>query len=299
MINTVQIRHTNGEVKNYPIAIEVVEKVKTLVAGKTVNDTFGNCNIDLTGIAELKEKDYARAFQKILIDTIEQNSGKHLVTLKISSQQVRLYKYVQQLGFVFHQAHADHALAIKCLSGHTVEQCTYPKYKTASIGVTGVVFNRELTKFVAIQELTGPYRGLKAPTGMVDYEKGEEPIQAVVRELKEETNVHVKGEDAVLVANNWTSCFRGTNPDINYTYAFTTDEGSQELKAQATEIKKVEWKSVDEFLKMQLPVSHDKPLVIKGVVEAALTAIKNGHAWKSQSLHWGSGKAVTLYGASL
>lgn len=292
-----------SEEKKYAIKSEILDKVKKLIASKTTYDPFGNCTIDLINVDEFADKMHARALKIVLPGIVESEKAqqKHLVILKISPKQVRLYKYVQQVNFVFHQAHYEFAIAIKCLRDkeHPLSQCGYPKYKTASVGVTGVVFNRELTRFLAIQESTGPYRGWKAPTGTVDYEKGEDPVKAVVREIAEETNVNISAENALLVGNSWTSCFRGTNPDINFAYAFCTDEDSQQLKAQESEIKKVEWISVKDFLENPAPVSHDKPLILKGVVEAALEAMRSRNGWIPQSLFWGSGKAVSFYSSKM
>lgn len=216
-----------------------------------------------------------------------------LIVLKLAPTHSRIHKYALDAGFCHHHADSIETVMILCLRGHLAKQCTYPAYKTVSIGVTGVVFNQTLDKFIAIKEKFGPYRDWKAPTGGVD--TGEEPVDAVVRELFEETGVQVKAEDAVLVGEGWSPNFRGTSPDINQVFAFHIDETECTLKAQEEEIEHVKWLPVEDFENMPVKLSHNKPFIIKAVVKAAQRAMQNQTGWHAHQSAWASGKDTHFY----
>jgi hypothetical protein len=282
---------------------DIFPKVLEIVKNKTTNDSFGNCHIDISSSTEFVDKAHARAFKKIIPELFNEaiKAKKHILTIKISAKQTRLYKYVLQAGLIFHHANSDFALATKCLEGHELKKCTYPQYYTISFGVTGVVFSEDLSEFLVIEEESGPYLGPKAPTAGVDYTNGEEPLNAVVRKLADEANVKLSSENAILVATAWTNNLRGNNPDANYVYAFKTNPKLHQLKEKEGEIKKTYWISTQKFLSQALPVSpqaQNKSLILKGVVSAALKALTEGRGWTSQSVVWGSGKPATLYSQS-
>jgi ADP-ribose pyrophosphatase YjhB (NUDIX family) len=279
---------------------QLLENIRSQVAAHTSRDPYGNCHIDLTDSPELQDKVQARAFKQLLPELIEdaRTHGTHTLTVKFSSQCSRLYKYVQQAGLHFHFADRNKALAKICLQGHREEECTYPKYKTLSVGVTSVVFNENLTRFVAVQEKMGPYLGPKAVTGTVDYEKSETPLQAAEREVLEETGLQVSSATGVFVGQVWTPNLRDGKPDENLVFAFQVQQEAQPLKAQEEEIRLVEWLSVNDFLTMRLPVKHSKPLILQRVVEAAQRVLQmnpNGHI---QKLAWGSGKDAEFYSST-
>lgn len=259
-----------------------------------IHDTFTNTHIDLTTLP-VNIKKTAKAIKEIMLDWIAtgMSSNKHMITLKLLPMHSRIHKYALDFGFLPHHADSSETLMTLCLKQHVRKECNYPAYKTVSIGVTGVVFNQNLEKFLAIKEKYGPYRGWKAPTGSVD--AGEEPVNAIVRELSEETGVHVKAEDAILVGEGWTPNFRGSAPDINQVFAFQIDEGQHTLMAQEEEIEKVKWLSVKEFVTLPIPLNHDKPFVIKTVVQAALHALENQTGWHVNHSSWASGKDILFY----
>jgi ADP-ribose pyrophosphatase YjhB (NUDIX family) len=267
----------------------------TLIAKNHItHDTFGNTHIDLSRLA-LSLKKIAQVIKEMIPAWIEtgKTSNKHMITLKLSPMHSRIHKYALDAGFLPHHADSTETVMVLCLHSHNVKQCNYPAYKTVSIGVTGVVFNQTLDKFLAIKEKFGPYKDWKAPTGSVD--TGEEPVNAVVRELLEETGVHVKAEDAVFVGEGWTPNFRGSAPDINQVFAFQIDETRDTLIAQEDEIEHVKWLSVTDFANLPVTLNHDKPFVIKTVVEAAHRSLINQTGWHVNKSAWASGKDIRFY----
>lgn len=270
-------------------------EISTIIAKNHVtNDTFSNIIIDLSPLS-LSTKKTARAVKELFPEWIEtgKSSNNHMIILKLSPTHSRIHKYALDAGFHFHHADTKETVMTLCLREHLEQQCNYPSYKTVSIGVTGVVFNKNLEKFIAIKEKTGPYRDWKAPTGGVD--TGEEPVNAVVRELYEETGVQVNAEDAVLVGQGWTPNFRGTAPDINQVFAFQIDENQCILKKQEEEIENVKWLPVEDFENLHLTLSHNKPFIIKTAVKVAKNAMQNQTGWHVQNSAWGSGKDIHFY----
>jgi 8-oxo-dGTP pyrophosphatase MutT (NUDIX family) len=280
-----------------PNAHQVADKVRSCIK----LDAYHNCYINLSDIAGFGKTEFKAVKQllpQIIEEQIQQKKGigekLHVIGLKLSPQQSRIVKYAAECGFVFHNANSEGMLMTKCLEGHQVTHCTYPRFMTVSVGVTGVVFDHQLEKVLVVQERLGANKKLKPPTGTVDYLKGtDDPLSAVVRELKEETHLDVNPADAVLVGNTWSANFRGTSPDINYVFAFRVSSNVL-LKAQEEEISKIEWKPVQEYLAESLEEAS-KPWVIKRIVFAALEALNNKKEWRTHTLFWSSGKPVTLF----
>ena len=139
-IETAQIGNVSGD-------MVAMEKVKQLIAKNTTYDSFGNCIIDLTNSTEFVDKYYTKAFKEFLPSLIDngRKNAKHLLNIKITSKQPRLYKHVLNQGFVFHQGHREFTLMNLCLKGDDPKKCSFPKFKATSIGVSGVVFNKDLS----------------------------------------------------------------------------------------------------------------------------------------------------------
>jgi 8-oxo-dGTP pyrophosphatase MutT (NUDIX family) len=258
------------------------------------NDNFNNTHIDLSPLT-LSTKKAARIIRELFPEWIKtgKSINKHMIILVLASTHSRVHKYALDTGFRPHHADRTKTVMVFCLHGHHWDQCNYPAYKTVSIGVTGVVFNKTLEKFIAIKEKFGPYKDWKAPTGSIDI--GEEPVNAVVRELFEETGVQVKAEDAILVGMGWTPNFRGIVPDINQVFAFSIEETQCNLKRQEEEIEHVKWLSVGDFANLPVTLGHNKPFIIKMVVDVAKRAMQNQTGWHVNKSAWASGKDIFFY----
>ncbi len=252
-------------------------------------DHYENCIIDLTGSQEVIVGD--RSSLKEGIDQLvkrEKSSSKHMVVFKISRQQSSLYEPLISSGFAGHQANREFTVLTKCLSDHSPDTCNYPKYRPILIGVTAVVFDQALEKVLLIQEKHGPAQGKwKPPTGTVEYETGENPTQAVVREVEEETGIQLKKEEARLTS--WYYANNYAIPDHNFTYVFVIPE-TVPLKAQEGEISSIGWHSVDKFLSQQ----DEKPWIMRTTVQAAFSALKKQTEWKPSINYFSSGKPATV-----
>lgn len=258
------------------------------IASNQKNDNYKNCIVDLSNSKDAlmgNADTFKQGIHQLIIR--EKSNFKHMVVFRLSPGQSSLYQPLIESGFAWHQAHRDFAVLTKCLSDHRQEDCNYPKYRPIIIGVTAVVFNQTLDKVLLVQEQFGPAKGKwKPPTGTVEYETGENPIQGVVRELEEETGVKVSPDEARL-----TSCYYANNAvqDYNYTYAFRTSDAVL-LKAQEGEISKVEWQSVSEYLS----VKEEKPWIMRTAVAAAFQSLKHGTSWAPGTSFFSSGKPITV-----
>jgi len=277
--------------QDIPIA---VLKVKTVLEKCKKFDDFNDCFFDLSEIPNFTDKQEQKALKALLPVLIEEQKGKHVIGLKLLPCHARIVNYAIQYGFSFHNANHDGMFLTLCLKGHNATNCNFPKFMTVSVGVTGVVFDKELQKVLLIQEKWGKLNNMKPPTGSVDYlEAAEHPLNAVVREIKEETNIEVKPSDAVLVGNAWTQHLRGNNPDINFVFAFRVSTDAV-LKAQEDEITHVGWQSIETYIKEDSG-ENNQPYVMKRIVTAALQAFVHQKEWVSHNLYWNNGKPVTLF----
>ncbi len=252
------------------------------------NDTYKNCIVDLSQSRDPVVGDSNSFKQGInrLVDR-EKSDSKHMVVFKLSPEQSSLYQPLIESGFSWHQANREVAVLTKCLAEHRPDNCNYPRYRPIMVGVTAVVFNKTLDKVLLVQEQFGPAKGKwKPPTGTVEYETGENPLQGVVRELEEETGVKLAQAEARL-----TSCYYANNgiPDHNYTYVFQISD-EVPLNAQEGEISKVAWQSVATYLNEK----EEKPWIMRTSVAAAFEAVKRQTSWKPSASFFSSGKPITV-----
>lgn len=280
--------------KPKPISEDVAKVIGIL---KTVMkpDHYNNVFFNICDAPKLSERDVKLVKEALpLIVEGQIKEKKHNICLKLAPSQLRIAKYAQEIGFVIHDANAQSMLMTRCLEGHTLESCPFPKFMTVSVGVTGVVFNETLQKVLLVQEKWGANKKLKPPTGTVDYLKGnDEPLSAIVRELQEEVQVNVGQAETVLVGNTYSQNFRGTNPDINYVFAFRISSDFKPI-AQEDEIAHVSWVPVQEYI-AEVPDEKGKRWVMREVVKKAWNAFQNKKEWSAETFYWTSGKPVTLF----
>ncbi len=253
-------------------------------------DSYGNCHLNLLNLKSIDQT----FFETNLPDFIEsmKNTDRHIVAVKISTIQVKIFTALLTAGFIFHDAQNQNANLTMCLKTHDSKSCNYPKFKTNSVGVAAMVFRKNGSEILVVQELEGPYKGWKPPTGTV--EDNEDPVKGAIRELEEETGVIVEAEQALLTSVAYTPLLRNT-PDICFGYLFQIKDENTTLIPQQSEIRKVTWTPVQKFLDETAKIDHFNPFVLKGFVAAAQQVIQNNTAWPPHELQWGSGKPVTLY----
>lgn len=262
-------------------------------------DPYHNVNFDLTTVSELENKTMAKAIRTLIPEIMEKETkaGMHVITVRYNADHHRMGRLVKDCKMVHHSAN-NIVMLKKCLSGHDDLTCTYPRSKTLSVGIMGVIFNEDCTEFVSVEETMGYYTGPKPITGTVDHEvnPSETPLTVFAREVKEETNVNVDLDKTVFGSVAWTPCFRDKVADVNFMFATRVVKSEQKLVAQESEVRNVRWLNVDEFLKMKLPVKHNKPLLLQEAVWKAYLAVHaKDSAGKVEKFAWGSGKDNEVY----
>ena len=282
------IKQQSKSVQNAIKAMEEIAK----------RDAFKGLVIDFTAWPIEKKIPSSRILNKTLNYIIQnEKENTHVFGLKVPSNNNTLISTAINHGFRFHNANPTSALLNLCLENHEIKQCTFPPFRTVSVGVTGVVFDRELKNVLVVMEKIGVIKKFKPPTGGVDYGEGREtPLDAVVRELEEEVNIKVERDEAVFVGTGWTNNYREYNPDISYIFAFVMKK-KQELNLQHSEISNAKWISIEEF--KEEPVEEkQKPWVLRQAVIHAFEAVqKRGLAWKPRTLYLSTGKPVEFFSA--
>lgn len=284
----------NETIKQQSKSVQYALKTMEQIARR---DAFKGLLIDFTAWPLKKKIPSSRILNRTLHYIINnEKENTHVFGLKIPSNNVALITTAISHGFRFHNANSANALLNLCLENHEINQCTFPPYRTVSVGVTGVVFDSELKNVLVVMEKIGVIKKFKPPTGGVDYgEGGETPLDAVVRELDEEVNIKVDRDKAVFVGTGWTNNYREYNPDISYIFAFVIEQ-KQELNFQQSEISNAKWISVEEF-KEEPPEEKQKPWLLRQAVVTAFEAVKTRDStWKPRTLHLSTGKPVQFFG---
>ena len=121
------------------------------------------------------------------------------------------------------------------------------------LSVGAIIKNKE-GKYLLIDRLKKPF-GFACPAGHID--EGEEPIDALIREVKEETGLDVKSyteydinysrKDYSQVPQE--TCSRGINFHMWFIYDVIA-EG--DLIFKEDEVKSIDWYSVEEIKKLEL-----------------------------------------------
>jgi len=259
---------------------------------KGETDSYKTFNLDCSSmkVPDMKSDEFKEILSRICKE--EGEKGIHVVSLKILSDQSTIMKCAIDIGFRHHQGNQEFSILNYCLKKHTVKTCTYPKYRTLSVGVTGVVFNKTLEKVLVVKEKHGPIK-LKPPTGGVEYGKEQDtPWEAVVRELREETGIIVDPSKGVLVGHTWSNNFRGINPDISYIFAFVLQDEVKPV-IQEDEISSADWVSIKDYLESP-PEEKEKPWMLRQTVKTAWEALLDGSSWNRKTFYWTNGKPVEL-----
>jgi len=280
--------------------LDDIENIQTVLKRISKADSFKGLLVDFTLLPSHEMFKESHVFKKILHKYIEteKEKGVHVLGLKVPANNGEIMKIAIDCGFRHHHANADYSLLNLCLKGHQVGECSFPPFKTASAGVTAVVFDFALKNVLVVHEKTGITKA-KPPTGGIDYGVNQDtPLNAVIRELKEEVNIDVKAEDAVFVGTGWSNNYRQNNPDISYIFAFRLKE-MQNLSLQENEIEKAGWISLKEFAVIR-DKECEKPWLLRNVVFVALKALKSQKdLWKPRTLYLTTGKPVEFYSAHL
>lgn len=212
-------------------------------------DMFGGIIVDRESLPSDVEE-----FTQRLRHSLEawSTDGKRLVWVDVPRALATHIPVVVSEDFVFHHADEDHVMLVRRL----VDDAFVPMHATHYIGVGGVVINDRNELLVVCERhrrSAQPY--YKLPGGAL--QPGEHLVDAVLREVLEETGVQAKFESLVCF-RHWHG-YRYGKSDIYFVCRLSPL--SQDLTMQAEEIEECFWMPVDEYFASDLVSAFNKRIV--------------------------------------
>jgi 8-oxo-dGTP pyrophosphatase MutT (NUDIX family) len=179
-------------------------------------------------------------------------AGSRLVWLGVPIERAALIPVAVQAGFVFHHSN-ESDLMMTC---RLVEDAFVPTHATHYIGVGGVCLNDRQELLVVCEKhrrTSRPY--YKLPGGAL--QPGEHLVDAVLREVLEETGVQAKFESLVCF-RHWHG-YRYGKSDIYFVARLSPL--SQDVTMQADEIEECFWMPVADYFESDLVSVFNKRIV--------------------------------------
>ena len=185
--------------------------------------------------------------------------GFKAVWLEIPNEKVALVPVAVNNGFSYHHAVDSRVLLTRPL----VDGAYIPPYATHYIGVGGVVLNDANELLVVSERYRSRGRGpaYKLPGGAL--QPGEHVVEAVVREVLEETGVRTRFE-SLACFRHWHG-YRFGKSDIYFVCRLSPL--SLEITAQAEEIEECLWMPVDQYLGSE-GVSNFNKRIVRAALES-------------------------------
>jgi 8-oxo-dGTP pyrophosphatase MutT (NUDIX family) len=168
------------------------------------------------------------------------SQGYLVVWLQIPIAKSALIPVAVEAGFIFHHSSEDYLM----LTRQLVKGAFVPPFATHYIGVGGVVLNDESELLVVCERYRRPGQPpfYKLPGGAL--QPGEHLVDAVIREVLEETGVQTQF-DALVCFRHWHG-YRYGKSDIYFVCRLRPL--SHEITMQTEEIEECLWMPVEEFL---------------------------------------------------
>jgi 8-oxo-dGTP pyrophosphatase MutT (NUDIX family) len=212
-------------------------------------DQFGGVIIDPDQLPE-----DAEAFAAVLHQSLDawRTDGIRLVWLGVPIQRAALIPVAVSAGFKFHHSDENDLMMICRL----VDGAFIPYHATHYIGVGGVVINERQELLVVCERhrrTSQPY--YKLPGGAL--QPGEHLVEAVLREVLEETGVRVKFE-ALVCFRHWHG-YRFGKSDIYFVCRLSPL--SQDVTMQAEEIEECFWMPVADYFASDVVSIFNKRIV--------------------------------------
>ena len=212
-------------------------------------DPFGGVIVD----SEKLPTD-ATAFGRALEHSLQQwaAGGVRVVWLNLPLSSAALVPIAAGAGFVFHHCDEDDLTMTRRL----IEHAFVPPHATHFVGVGGVVLNdrRELL-VVCEKHRRSSQRYYKLPGGAL--QPGEHLVDAVLREVLEETGVQARFE-ALVCFRHWHG-YRHGKSDIYFVCRLSPL--SEDVTMQAEEIEECLWMPVEEYFASDLVSVFNKRIV--------------------------------------
>ena len=211
-------------------------------------DMFSGVTVDAELPADPSE------FEPLLRAALEswRADGKRLAWIKFPIDRAALVPVAVTHGFTFHHANELDVMMVAKL----VEGAFVPYHATHYIGVGGVCLNERRELLVVCERhrrSAHPY--YKLPGGALL--PGEHLVEAVLREVLEETGVNAKFE-ALVCFRHWHG-YRFGKSDIYFVCRLSPL--SQDVTMQAEEIEECFWMPVDEYFASDLVSAFNKRIV--------------------------------------
>jgi 8-oxo-dGTP pyrophosphatase MutT (NUDIX family) len=188
------------------------------------------------------------------------DAGLRLIWLDIPTTRARLIPVAVEAGFAFHHTGEDYLT----LTYRLRPDALIPSFATHFIGAGGVVLNKRRELLVVSErhrrDQSRPY--YKLPGGALH--PGEHLVDAVVREVYEETGVHAKFESLVCF-RHWHG-YRFGKSDIYFICRLSAI--SEEIEIQQDEIDESLWMPVETYLNNEY-VSVFNKHIVRAAIESA------------------------------
>jgi 8-oxo-dGTP pyrophosphatase MutT (NUDIX family) len=178
--------------------------------------------------------------------------GRRLAWVDVPIRLSDLIPLATKAGFFFHHANEQDVMLVCRLA----EDAFVPTHATHYIGVGGVVINDRQELLVVCERhrrTAAPY--YKLPGGAL--QPGEHLVDAVLREVREETGVEVRFE-ALVCFRHWHG-YRYGKSDIYFVCRLSPL--SRDLMMQVEEIEEVLWMPVAEYFASDLVSAFNKRIV--------------------------------------
>jgi 8-oxo-dGTP pyrophosphatase MutT (NUDIX family) len=175
---------------------------------------------------------------------------------------------IQELNFDFRYAHPGVVIIATWLPDPEIQKNKLPWGPTHQVGVGAVIVHpRNPNKILVVQEKSGPAavnQLWKMPTGLTD--PGEDVPEALIREVQEETGLHVSFQHIICIRQAHSSG-RSSGGSLGHSDLFfvclatfshhqsADDESilhSIQLNQEHDEIANIQWMDVDEYADQKL-----------------------------------------------
>lgn len=182
-----------------------------------------------------------------------QDEGFKVVWLEVPISKAALVPVAVEAGFSFHHAEERYVM----LTLPLVEGTYIPPYASHYVGVGGVVLNGARELLVVSERYRQRSRGpaYKLPGGAL--RPGEHLVEAVIREVLEETGVRTKF-DCLVCFRHWHG-YRYSKSDIYFVCRLSPL--STEISMQEEEIEECLWIPVDRYLSADTVSPFNKRIV--------------------------------------